>query len=417
MLSKKLMLLSVITLIASSAAVVSAYNIRDSCVYDPYFPVCISSYGDDVFTNITCSDCDSRFLLSTGDVGVGNYKFQGNHNITGTLTIGVGDITYYAPDDVWLLNQDLALLSNSFYSVNYTLADTFLINKDTYLTDGDTFYQPATSLNGLAGRTTFNSKASAYQEYYFRGAGGYLSYVVSVFGTGFASDGRLGFTTINDEITFNSPKYIQFYSGSPTNKVKMSLINTTLSLYTYNDIINIQWNDSNKLVFEGATNGYVFNDGNVGIGNSTPLEALSVNGNVIADDYLYNSPVPDFSNVDVMDYLHDWDYYVNPDGSLKHEAEAGYYMGKVTDYSKPVSHIEYVTVCVDYTLEELGAMGKAEQDKAIADKCHNETESIEITEYPFEKEVGKSSLIREYQWLRQVVYELNERVKVLEAVK
>ncbi|MBU1020045.1 MAG: hypothetical protein KJ847_02430, partial [Firmicutes bacterium] len=106
-----------------------------------------------------------------------------------------------------------------------------------------------------------------------------------------------------------------------------------------------------------------------------------------------------------LDYIKDSDYY-KTDGKIDHSKFYGYVSYNITDFDRPT-----------YTEKE--GIKKIEQFDNITNTTNyiNETYIYNETSYLYEKTEQGVSLNKEIDVLRQAVYELNERIKVLENLK
>lgn len=172
---------------------------------------------------------------------------------------------------------------------------------------------------------------------------------------------------------------VDIYSGQSNNaniKIRSSAI-----------IINENGNADDDFRVEGDTDQYLLwvdaSSDAVGIGNATPTEKLSVDGNVIANDYLYTTNTPDFSNVNVEDWLYDWTDYIKPDGSYDHKKDWGYGVKTVpynyTEevYSKNGTLIDILTHEGNLTIEYTSITNQTQWLREVARKQKEEIDSLE----------------------------------------
>ena len=172
------------------------------------------------------------------------------------------------------------------------------------------------------------------------------------------------------------------------------------------DIFGMKWNGAGGVAIFDTLAGdielkpYL----NVGIKTATPTYPLEVNANVngisiwssanvSATGYNTRTSIYDKSQGSALDKIQDADYY-KTNNKINHSKFYGYAGTTIiTDYDKPIikSHIELI--CDGGDFEELF-------------NCRNET--INITTYPYKKEVEQVSLNKEIDVLRQAVYELKE---------
>jgi hypothetical protein len=165
--------------------------------------------------------------------------------------------------------------------------------------------------------------------------------------------------------------------------------------------------DSNTFVIDAANN-------RVGIGTASPAYPLEVNknvsgisiysqANISATGYNTRTSVFD-SSKNAFDYIHDAEDY-KTNGEIDHKKFYGY-AGTVesTDYSRPVVIQELDENCTETYDEILN-----ETIKTCSPYYY------ETTTYPYTKTEEQVSITAEIDLLRQAVYELNEKVKILEA--
>jgi len=169
----------------------------------------------------------------------------------------------------------------------------------------------------------------------------------------------------------------------------------------------------------------ILNNGNVGIGTTSPTYPLTVfgnvsgisiwaDGNISASDYITRTSVYESSKGSVWDYIKNTSYYLT-DNKIDHSKFYGY-AGKfnITDMDRPVEEEKINEVCEEILIkeatEECSINEKTQEEECIyieaeyKTECHNETETI--TTYPYEKETEGVSLNKEIDVLRQAVYEL-----------
>jgi len=156
----------------------------------------------------------------------------------------------------------------------------------------------------------------------------------------------------------------------------------------------------------------LLSNGNVGIGTTIPTYPLTIignvsgisiwsDGNISANDYITRTSVFDKSK-NVWDYIKDADYY-KKDNKINHKKFYGY-AGEfeIADMDRPVNKTQESEICEEVFNDK---MEKVQE-------CYNKTEIV--VDYPYVKIEGGVSLNKEIDVLRQAVYELNERVKILE---
>ena len=148
----------------------------------------------------------------------------------------------------------------------------------------------------------------------------------------------------------------------------------------------------------------IINNGDIGIGTTTPSYPLEVRGNgsnnitiwaegnISAEGFVTRTSIFDKSK-NVWDYIKDADYYKD-NGIINHSKFYGY-AGKfeITDYTKP------------------------ENKTSVVEECINETcKNISVTNiiYPYKKIEEGVSLEKEIDVLRQAVYEQQQIIEQLE---
>jgi len=236
---------------------------------------------------------------------------------------------------------------------------------------------------------------------------------------------------------------------------------------TANSLMRLDTNDDLQIGLGGEINDVVFSN-NVGIGTTSPLYPLQVNGtssgisifsegNVSATGYNTRTSVFDKSK-NVWDYIKDADYYLTFD-EIDHSRFYGYTgVIPITDYSKPITeeytecinhtipeNYTYITVECDYQKEGVGynyvCGNVTNQGTRNEQICHNETkynyvwneeesyyDRVEYQEevcedlvkevcedktritYPYTKQIGQISIDKEIDLLRQGVYELKREL-------
>ena len=229
----------------------------------------------------------------------------------------------------------------------------------------------------------------------------YLRYAVSL-----GSAARSGYWVIGTKS--EGQQYPRYYVNDPTLRV-YSGDNTQKD-----DYIQISHDQDNARLDWGNGNLILNGSGYVGIGDVSPTYPLEVEGNVSgisiyakhnisATGFITRTSVFDPSK-NAFDYVKDSGYYLK-NNKIDHKKFYGYQSWEVPDKSRPIINTKIRKVCDDEP------------------SYYEETDSYEIicndvefktTTYPYTEVVEGVSLDDEINVLRQAVYELSERVKVLE---
>lgn len=156
----------------------------------------------------------------------------------------------------------------------------------------------------------------------------------------------------------------------------------------------LQFDDNKRLDFGSSRDTLSYWDGSNFIINTTAVSngLAYFTGNVSAEDYIDRTYIYDKSKGYALDYIKDADEYLNA-GEINHSEFYGVVEYQVIDFSKPVI---------------------VQEENIINVRGKEVTESFNVTTFPYTKtEYGVSSG-KERAMMIQAIYELEERVKVLE---
>jgi hypothetical protein len=339
-----------------------------------------------------------------------NYVNINGDSMTGNLSIAKNSISSGYSLDVNGSTLSTSILGTGVYGVSTNGSGVRGLSTNSYgvigtSTTNNGVYGISTSSSGVRGTSTdsYGAYGSSTNNIGVRGTSSIDSgvYGYSVTGSGVYGVSGNG-SGVRGASTYSYSGYFARNSETTIGNVPVFFILQDHSSNNYSAIdIRQDGNGAILRALDDTTEVFRINDGgNIGLKTSTPTYPLTINDNVSdisiyaqaqisATGFITRTSVYDKSKGSVFDFIKDTNDYKIKDKDGKDKIDHSKFYGYVqnittTDYSRPV-----------------------ENKSCLDDEC------VKIS-YPYTKTEEGVSLDEEINVLRQAVYELNERVKILE---